>query len=453
MIKPPMKLLSAAVAFALIAPSVTYATNGYFMIGAGSKSRGMGGTGIARGQDSLAAAANPAAAIDIDSRVDIHAEFFRAKVSVAHNSSFMPAYENSDRDLFLIPNLGFSYRASENMVYNFAMFGSGSETNYDQDPDTYQNQGCPSTYFFNVSCGARRQVGVNLIQVHMLPGVAFKMNENHTVGLSLDLVAQRFRARGLQSFVTLGYSGNGDRLTDRGFDMSYGGGIRLGWQGNFDNEKLKLGAYYASRGHMTKFKEYSGLFAEGGGFDIPPHFGVGINAKVTPKMNVAFDLMRIQYNEVDAVGNPGPNVVDTTDFNPLCPGADTDACKTGGELGMGFGWTNQTIYKFGFDYQVTPALVTRFGYNYAKSPVKENEVLFNMLAPAVVEKHFTFGATYDWDKETEISFNFMHAFSKTLHGKSPFYPAGVTNYEDLQNGNVALAMKQTSLGLMYSIKF
>jgi len=40
---------------AIAAPSITLATNGYFLIGYGAKSRSMGGVGVAYGQDGLAA--------------------------------------------------------------------------------------------------------------------------------------------------------------------------------------------------------------------------------------------------------------------------------------------------------------------------------------------------------------------------------------------------------------
>ena len=453
MVRPSIKVLAGAVTLALLAPSASYATNGYFMIGFGSKSRGMGGTGIARGQDSLAAGANPATAIDVETRIDIGAELFRAKASVRHNSGTLPTEVASNKDLFLIPNMGFSWRKSENLSINMAVIGAGMETNYDQTvaPGATSN-------FYNFLNSAKDEVGIQLYQMHMLPGFALKLDKTHTVGVSLDIVAQRFRARGLQAFGeggegNLGYSSDTDHLTNRDFDWSYGGGIRLGWQGSFDNDDIKLGAYYSSRGIMSKFKKYKGLFAEGGGFDIPPHFGVGVNIQATPSVNLAMDVQRIQYSEIASIGNLGPNAIDDTDFNPLCPGEDTAVCKTGGSLGMGFGWTDQTIYKFGVDYRATSRLITRFGYNYGKTPIQENEALFNMLAPAVVEQHITFGATYDWDKETELSFNFMHAFAKTFYGKSPFYPEGVSNYEDMQNGNVALTMKQTSLGFSYGLKF
>lgn len=453
------KLLSAAVALALLAPSASYATNGYFMIGAGSKSRGMGGTSIARGQDGMAAAGNPAAAIDVGSRADISVELFRPIRAVKHDSAILPADEQSDRNLFLIPAMGFAYRASEKMVYNMAIMGAGLGTNY--------NQTCPDDsgkgYFFNFKCDSTVETGVDMMQVHMLPGVAYRINKTHSIGVNLDLAANRFRARGLQSFGLdengegLGYSSNQDKLTNNGFDYNYGAGIRLGWQGKFNDEKVRLGAYYASKVYMTRFKKYSGLFAEGGKFDVPPHFGVGINVKATKKINVAFDIQYIQYSDVPSIANKGPSAKagSNGDFwpNASCNTVDPAPCKTGGALGMGFGWTDQTVFKIGFDYAASPKMTWRFGFNYAKTPIPEDEGMFNMLAPAVVEEHFTFGATYDWTKTSELSFNFMHAFKKNYQAKSPFYPEGVTNYEDMQTGNVALSMKQTAIGFNYGYKF
>ena len=452
-----IKLLSAAVALALLAPSASYATNGYFMIGAGAKTRGMGGAGIAYGQDSLAAAANPATAIDVGSRVDIGAEIFRPIRAVKHNSSFLPADEQSQRNLFLIPSFGISWQKNENMVYNFVMMGAGLGTNYDQTEKTYPSRElatCPANYFYSVSCGATKEVGVDMIQVHMLPGMAYKVNDTHSIGVNLDFAVNRFRARGLQSFGDLGYTGDTEYLTNNGFDYNYGAGIRFGWQGKFNDEKVKLGAYYASKVFMTRFKKYKSLFAEQGKFDVPPHFGVGISVKATKKINVAFDIQYIQYSDVPSIANPGPNVDDPANFFVDCPpGTDSTPCLTGGAKGMGFGWKDQTVFKLGFDYAASNKMTWRFGFNYGKSPIPDDQALFNMLAPAVVEEHFTFGATYDWTKQSELSFNFMHAFKKNYQGYSPFYPDGITNREDMQTGNVALSMKQTALGFSYGYKF
>jgi long-chain fatty acid transport protein len=114
---------------------------------------------------------------------------------------------------------------------------------------------------------------------------------------------------------------------------------------------------------------------------------------------------------------------------------------------MGFGWKNQTAYKLGFDYRYRKDLVLRAGYNYGKTPIPEDQVLFNMLAPATVEKHVTFGFTKDLDKDSDFSFTFMHAFENTIRGPTKFPTPGSTG------NNAALTMSQTSLSFAYGLKF
>ena len=74
-------------------------------------------------------------------------------------------------------------------------------------------------------------------------------------------------------------------------------------------------------------------------------------------------------------------------------------------------------------------------------------MLFNLLAPATVEKHVTFGFTHTLDKDSDFTFTFMHAFKKTIKGPTMFPVTGT------QGDNAALTMAQTSLSFAYGLKF
>lgn len=56
-----------------------------------------------------------------------------------------------------------------------------------------------------------------------------------------------------------------------------------------------------------------------------------------------------------------------------------------------------------------PDLSLRAGYSYGKQPVPSNGVLFNVIAPAVIEHHFTLGLTKALNKQTELSLAAMYA--------------------------------------------
>lgn len=437
------RVLIAGISIIFAVPS--HATNGYFMIGFGAKSRAMGGAGVAYGQDGLAAAANPASMADVGvgtMRVDVGGEIFNPPRAVSHDSLLLPTDEKSGANLFLIPNMGMIYKFNRKMLIGMSAIGAGLGTRYHQS-NPVCDDGDPATNgnnFFNFNCLASPTVGVALYQMQMLPSVAYKLTKQHTVGASLALAVQSFRAYGLQAFDTLGFGNEPGQLTNEGNDWAYGAGIRLGYHGKFFKDRLKLGLNYASRVYMTKFDKYKNLFAEEGGFDIPEHFAVGLALQPTKKLVVTGDVQRIRFSSIRSVGNPGPNPADPNNFFP--PGIDV----LGTPNGLGFGWKDVTVYKVGLDYLLNNKWNVRAGYNYARSPIPSDQVLFNMLAPATVEKHMTLGASYRPSKNIEWSFNFMHAFENTIKGPTAFGPSA----QPVQGSNGAISMKQNSLGVSFA---
>lgn len=449
------RLLPLCAALATAIPMAAHATNGYFLIGYGAKSRGMGGTGVAYGTDALAAAANPATMFDVDMntmRIDAGGEFFNPPRSIYHDSDTLgTTSEKSGANLFLIPSMGGIYKFNRKLVIGMAAIGAGLGTRYNQEVPgnptcvNGDTSGGTDSYFFNFNCNAdSTTVGVMLMQMQMLPSVAYKVNKQHTIGASLAIGVQTFRAYGLGAFQDLGFAGDTNRVSGEGNDWSYGAGIRLGWQGKFYKERLSFGANYASRVYMTRFDKYRNLFAEQGDFDIPEHFEIGMAVKATKNLTIAADVQRILFSDITSVGNPGP--VDPVDFNPLCPGGSTGRpeCLLGGNLGMGFGWTDQTVYKLGIDYRYNDKWNLRAGLNYGKSPIPDDQVLFNMLAPATVEKHITLGASYRPSRNIEWSMNYMHGFENTITG-----PTAFTNRAPGED-NAAISMYQNSLGISFA---
>ncbi len=460
-----MRLRGLFAASLILLPLTASATNGYFLIGYGAKSRGMGGVGTAYASDSLAAAGNPAAMADVDiegaMRIDVGGELFNPPRSVTHSSDTLGnTDEKSGSNLFLIPNMGMIYKFNRRMNVGFAFIGNGANTRYNQQvpgkPGCLNGQtdanGNPDngvgSYFFNFNCNADSYtVGVNLIQAQMLPSISYNVNSNHTVGASLALGIQTFRAYGLGAFSDLGFAGpNAQNTSGNGNDWSYGAGVRVGWLGKFFDDRLSLGANYASRVYMTKFDKYDQLFAEQGGFDIPEHYSLGLAVKITPKLTLATDYQRINYSGVRSVGNPGPNANDPSDLNPLCPGLDTPNCLLGGDDGMGFGWTDVNVYKIGVNYDYNDTWSFRAGYDYNDGAIEDDQVLFNMLAPATVKHHATVGVSYRPSRNIEWTVNYMHAFEETISG-----PTAYTNRPPGED-NASISMYIHSLGVSFAYR-
>ena len=81
-----------------------------------------------------------------------------------------------------------------------------------------------------------------------------------------------------------------------------------------------------------------------------------------------------------------------------------------------------TTYKIGFEWQRDDDIILRFGYSYGEQPVQAADVLFNILAPGVMEQHITFGLTKKAANGGEWNFSFMAAPENSVKGPSAFDP-------------------------------
>ncbi|MHB8743220.1 MAG: OmpP1/FadL family transporter [Sulfuricaulis sp.] len=428
--------LASAFALALTAPVTAFATNGMDMIGYGAKATGMGGAGVAYPQDAMITAYNPAGMTEIgEMRLDLTLEIFHPPRAVSADGTIKTDVR-SKNDWFPIPALGaVMSNPVTPLSLGMAVVGAGLGTNYPQAPKT----------FYNVTGTAYKNVGVFLMQMQMLPSIAYKLDEHNSIGASLVIAMQTFRAYGLEDFTSgvFNFTSSTNQLTNRGYNWSFGGGYKLGWLGTYFDKKLDLGFDFEPKVHMQRFDEYRGLFANHGEFDIPEKYTGGLSYKFTPKTAIAFDVERILWHKVPSIGHPGPTTSGVLGQNPLCPGgSNSPECSLGGSLGMGFGWTNQTVYKLGVDHKYNEKLTLRGGLNYGKSPIPADQVMFNMLAPATSTYHFTAGATWTRKDDSDITLTLMHSPKKVIKGPTMF-----------PGGSAAIAMSQTSLSIAYGLQF
>lgn len=412
-------------------PSLSYATNGIFLIGYGTKSRGMGGVAIATPQDSIGGAVNPASIGFVEDRVDVGADFFVPKARSRLGEGDEHLSYDSSASRFVMPAMGGVYKFNRKISIGFSAVpagGGGSRYNM----NLYNNI---------TGSNVNDTLGVNLMIMQMNPTASYRINKQNRIGASLVLGVQTFRAFGLDYFSTFTevFNTTGqfpENMTNRGNDWAYGAGMRLGWMGRFFKERLSLGATYTSRVYMTKFDKYKELFAEEGDFDTPENFGAGVGFKITPKLMIGADIKRVLYSNVRSVGNASATT--TGNGFPESP----EANSLGAVDGLGFGWDDQTIYNVGVAYDYSPKWTYRAGWNYADSPIDEEngEILFNIIAPGVTRSHMTLGASYRPNEKMEWSFSFVHAFKYEQEGPTLIGDTG------------KIQMYQNSVGVSFGFK-
>ncbi len=419
--------LAWAAALLLAIPASSMATNGYFSHGYGTKSKGLAGGGIALPQDAMAAATNPAGMVWVGDRMDLGAALFSPhREYTADTGAFnvMGGNHDSDNTLFLIPHFAWNYMLDENSSYGVTVYGNGGMNT------EYTNQG-GGVFFAGTA-------GVDLSQLFVNLSYARKFNGNASWGASLILAAQAFKAYGLGTFAGFVANPPASDLTDNGHDISYGAGLKFGIQGEIANG-LTLAGSYQSKIRMSEFDDYKDLFAEDGDFDIPATATIGLAWKAAPNHTLTFDVQRIWYGSVDSIANPMGDL-----FNcPALGGADQESCL-GGNNGAGFGWDDMTVYKLGWQYQPNNLWTVRLGYSYGKQPIDSDDVTFNILAPGVMEQHYTIGFTRKMGKDQELNFAAMYSPRESVHGTNPF-SGGAQNVE--------IEMYQYEVELSYSWLF
>ncbi len=436
--------LSLSAGALLAVPAAAWATNGYFVPGTGAKSLGMGGVGIAYAQDALAGAVNPAGIVDVGTRADMGVGLFnperRSAVPAGQKPGFPFIGPNanmgfsgdswSNHKLFPVPSAGFAMQWDDQLAFSIAAVANGGmNTSYNAN-------------FFDYNNTATSPIGVDLMQLFVPITAAYKVTPTQSLGLSVVYVRQRFAARGLESFKFFGVSSDNNNLTGNVHDYSEGYGWRLGWGGKFMDDRLTVGLTYAPKTKMSKFEHYRGLFAQHGEFDIPENYGLGLTFKLTDAVNVAFDYVRINYGGVPSIANPGPGNAPGMNNPPWTCIPPNAPCKTGESAGMGFGWHNQNVYKLGVDYRYDKNWTFRAGYNYGKSPIDDNQLTFNLLAPATTEKHYTVGLTYQISEDNELTLSYLYA-ARNKQSACGLHMLGCAEFE----------MYQRQVDIAYSWKF
>ena len=416
----PLRAAALAALCAAALPQSALATNGYFSHGYGVKSQAIAGVGIALPQDALTAATNPAGTAFTGDRLDVGVNLFnpsRGAEITGNGAGLNGSYSADGRDLFLIPEFGYTRQINPQLSVGLAVYGNGGmNTSYDQNPFA--------------AIGGRGETVMNLEQLFISPSVAWKATPDHVFGAALNIAHQRFSIKGIQPFDNAGFTSSTGNVNDRGTDSSTNAGVRLGWIGQIAPQ-WRLGATWSSK-VQGRFDRYKGLFAEQGGFDIPANYGVGVSWQPAKDWTLGLDYQVIELSDVKSVGNP---------LSKLVPGVN----RLGDSDGPGFGWKDVKVVKLGVIHQLNDAWTLRAGYSHATQPVPKSETFFNILAPGVVQDHLTAGFTWKASTNSEWSAHYTHAFEKTVKGSNSLQAFG--------GGEANIRLKEDIIGVSYGWKF
>ena len=437
----------------IVSSGSALATNGYFTHGVGTQSKGMAGTGVGSNADmgAIMSASNPALGVFVSDQWEAGLSIFSPMRSYVASESqlngnliplpdnnFLPSHTiqpgeiDSGSEWFPIPFVAKNWSLRNDGNITAAFYGRGGmNTDWDDANSTATSYLCggnpqagePPATGPGPYCAGK--AGVDLSQAFIALNYSAMAGDNFAWGIGPVFSVQMFEANGVQTFqvITKTLATTGDfaqvnSLSNNGHDMSYGWGFAGGiWWGLTDT--FSLGLAYQSEMSMSEFDDYADLFAEAGGFDIPSSIKGGVSFVATDALRINFDVDHTTYSDIKSIANPMQNMFGC----PLLPlgGTDVESCLGGGS-GAGFGWEDMTTYKLGFEWASSENNTWRFGYSYGEQPIQAADVLFNILAPGVMEQHVTFGLTHMPDRGGIWNFSFMYAPENSVTGPSFFDP-------------------------------
>lgn len=416
--------LAAFFAAAIATSLPVKAGGGYFLLGYGPYANQTAGTVTAMGFDAFSGANNPAKLTEVSDKFDLSAIIFSPHRTIKREGSGTPFdFESeSENELFILPAGGIAQKINDRWSWGVTLYGNGGlNTEYRDDtgiPGTNANPArCgdqPGNFFFG--CG---KLGFDLAQIIVAPTLAFKLTDKHSFGIAPLLGYQRFKAYGLQAFEAI--SQTPQAVSNNGKDDAYGIGVRVGWYGKL-TPWLNAGAAYSSKIYMQKFDKYRGLLADGGRFDIPENYNVGIAFTGLNRWVVGLDVQRIRFGDIRALGNAASNSLDDPANRPL-----------GSRDGSGFNWATQTIYKIAVAHQFTPEITLRTGYAYGKRAQRDDSrdsVSLNLLAPNPVHQA-SVGMSWQFSEKNEFNLGWSRYFRGTYDGPSASDAIGVGGTESI----------------------
>ncbi len=396
------------------------------------KSTGMAATSIAYPQDSLAVAYNPAGMVVVGNRIDGeagwlhddgHAKIFGSPVPGADgNFNVMRTHD------YYVGNFGFNSVWCTSVCDCVDLNWSLGVALYNRDfQKATQNKVQP---LFGTS-----DAGIEYVHEELATSLAVDLCEGHCLGVSIDWHIARVKVNGLENFDNDTFSSHPGHVTNRGYNYSHGLGATIGYYGQLA-DWLSVGATYRPKTNMSRYHKYDGFFANDGRINIPDKIGGGIAVDPWPCLTLCFDVEIVRWRSIKSLSNKLKR--NTEEFVTK---------KLGTDHGSGFGFRNQTFYRFGVEYRVNDDWTIRAGFRHANSIISASQNAANSLVDDLVRDYLTLGFTWSYNACTEFSGFYAYGFKHTLHGYNaiPTTPFG--------GGSVRLNESKYVLGLSAAWKW
>lgn len=409
------KTVAAAVASLLGVTALTSQAEG---LAASVKTFGMAATGVANPMDALAGAFNPAGHVEIGDRLDLGITWSRDWGHSKIKGNILDSIPLVSASLGAPVNGTYKgYKTKNNYAPDFGINKRlGACDEWAVGLIVYNRNFSKTTYNKPFVLFGTSNAGMEYVHQTISPVLAYKWNECHNFGLTVNYMVQRLKVNGIEKLDKpptllnpLGTTHVG-HVTNKGYQYSTGWSFTLGWQWHI-TPCVTFGLTYQPETSMTKLKKYKG-FPALGKLNVPAMYSAGIAWKLQNCITVAFDYQRYEWQNIRGFHNP-------LEYKGVVQ-------LLGSKNGPGFGFKSQNFYRFGVNWDINETWSIRAGYRYGNTPIRCSQTVVNQFTLDTVESFLTLGTTYRLNCCHEFSGFFAYGFPKKIKGKDSI-PPGIPN--------------------------
>lgn len=234
------------------------------------------------------------------------------------------------------------------------------------------------------------------------PSISRAYGNGGTVEASVMLAYQRFASPNLNAIE----SGDGlppSALPASGSETSYGSGVRLGMAQDV-GAGLSFRAAYQSQVNMSTLRSYSGVYADGGDFDMPASVETGFDWNLGGGHTLGFDVSRVMYSDV----TPFTSTALPTSLLALL----------GDGSSPNFAWRDLTVYSAAWAWQASPDNRIVLRYFTQQQPEPTSELLSLAMADGYTDNNFAVSLDHRLGDDSAIRFGAAYAPSQYYVGNA-----------------------------------
>lgn len=244
-------------------------------------------------------------------------------------------------------------------------------------------------------------------KIHVISSIfSFKLNKNHSIGVSLDYFYLSHRRNGFQNSDNRLRSVSPGHVTNKGIDHSHGLGLSLGWRWNI-SKSLTFGLAYIKKSYVGQYRKYRGYEPHHARNYIPESIGAGFTYQFSQKIAGRIEVL---WTGLGVLPNANNAVLSNGQLNRN---------KRGSNKSPGSGLQDATFVNLGLGFKANDMLSVGVGLSHRiKRPRNSPYIISHSYRRQVIYNLITFGANYNYHQH-DFFLTLSHGFDNHQSGTMP----------------------------------